>query len=225
MPCAASAVAIVGWTPAAARAQAPAAGAESKGRALEDSELVRGLVEQRDEAVRIYLDRYRTLFQHAIGQFESDAFARDDLHQELAWYALERLREGVFDPERGSFGTWLYRVAWCRCVDLKRQANARRRVKLSPVGDDLPETTDPAAAPSDQAEDNEIASKVRLALRELASEERALLELRFVENVTVPDIAERLDITLEQAKYRLKRASSLLRRAVLALARREELVD
>lgn len=192
---------------------------------LEESELVRGLLEQREAAVREYLDRYHSLFHHCIAQFESDAAAREDLQQELAWYALERLREGVFDSERGSFGTWLYRVAWCRCVDLKRQANARRRVRLTPVGDDLPETVDPALAPTDQAQDNEIAAKVRLALRELASEERQLLELRFVEHVTLPEIAARLEITLEQVKYRLKRASSLLRRAVLALARREELVD
>lgn len=192
---------------------------------MEESELVRGLLEQREAAVREYLDRYRSLFHHCIAQFESDGTAREDLQQELAWYALERLREGVFDAERGSFGTWLYRVAWCRCVDLKRQANARRRVKLTPVGDELPETVDPALAPTEQASDNEIATKVRLALRELAVEERRLLELRFVDNVTLPEIAERLELTLEQAKYRLKRASSLLRRAVLALARREELVD
>lgn len=192
---------------------------------LEESELVRGLLEQRDAAVREYLDRYRSLFHHCIAQFESDSAAREDLQQELAWYALERLREGVFDSGRGSFGTWLYRVAWCRCVDLKRQANARRRVKLTPLGDELPETVDPSLAPTDQAQDNEIAAKVRLAMRELAGEERQLLELRFVENVTLPEIAARLQITLEQAKYRLKRASSLLRRAVLTLARREELVD
>lgn len=192
---------------------------------MDESELVLGLREQREEAVREYLDRYRSLFHHCIAQFESDPTTREDLQQDLAWYALERLRDGVFDSERGTFGTWLYRVAWCRCVDLKRQANARRRVKLQPVGDDLPETVDPGAAPTVQAEDNEIAAKVRVALRELALEERKLLELRYVDAVTLPDIAERLGITLEQAKYRLKRASSLLRRAVLALARREELVD
>jgi len=195
------------------------------GVALEESELVRGLREERDEAVREYLDRYRALFHHCIAQFESDPTTREDLQQELAWYALERLREGVFDAERGTFGTWLYRVAWCRCVDLKRQANARRRVRLEPVGDELPENADPAAPPSESAVDSEIAGKVRAGMRELAPDDRKLLELRFVDAVTLPEIATRLGITLEQAKYRLKRASGLLRRALLATAQREELVD
>jgi RNA polymerase sigma-70 factor (ECF subfamily) len=189
---------------------------------LEDSELVAGLRARREDAVRLYLERYRPLFLHCIGHFEQEPAARDDLFSELTWHALERLSQDAFDPTRGSFGTWLYRVAWCRCVDLKRRANARRRVRLVPQGDDLPEKTDPAAPLTESLAEAELGAAVRLAMADLSGEERALLVLRFVEQRPLLDIATELGITVEQAKYRLKRSSSALRRELLARLPRSE---
>jgi acetyl-CoA carboxylase biotin carboxylase subunit len=58
---------------------------------------------------------------------------------------------------------------------------------------------------------------VYAATREAAIDrmQRALLELRFVDGCTMHEIAERLEISLEQTKYRLKRASTSLRRVLL----------
>lgn len=178
--------------------------------------LVEGLRARSDDAVRAYLERYRPLFLHCISHFEQEPAARDDLLAELSWHALERLAQDAFDPSRGSFGTWLYRVAWCRCVDLKRQQNARRRIRLTTQGDDLPERADPSAPLPEVLAGAEIGTAVRRAMAELPAEERSLLVLRFVEQRTLLDIAAALGITLEQAKYRLKRASSSLRRELLS---------
>ena len=183
---------------------------------LDDTLLVEGLRARDDDAVRTYLERYRPLFLHCISHFEHEAAARDDLLAELSWHALERLAQDAFDPTRGSFGTWLYRVAWCRCVDLKRQQNARRRIRLSPQGDDLPERADPSAPLHEALAVAEIGSAVRRAMAELPAEERSLLVLRFVEQRTLLDIAAALGMTLEQAKYSLKRAASSLRRELLS---------
>jgi RNA polymerase sigma-70 factor (ECF subfamily) len=192
---------------------------------LEESELVQGLRERREDAVQAYLDRYRSLFFHCIGHFESDPALREDLFQELSWHAIERLARDSFDPERGSFGTWLYRVAWCRCVDLKRQQNARRRHQAPATGDELPERADPGPSPGEQAQEGEIETLVRGALAELEPEERSLLSLRYVEERTLVEIAARLSITVEQAKYRLKRASSAMRRTLLHRLPRTEAVE
>jgi RNA polymerase sigma-70 factor (ECF subfamily) len=192
---------------------------------VEEQDLVRGLRARNEEAVRAYLERYRALFQHCISHFEADAALREDFFQELAWHALERLEHDSFDAERGSFGTWLYRVAWCRCVDLKRQENARRKVRVALQGDELPERSDPGAGPSDAAGTTEIGHLVRAALGTLEPEEQSLLRLRFVEGLALADIAVRLSITVEQAKYRLKRASSELRRALLSRLERATIAD
>ncbi len=190
-----------------------AGGAQTR---VDDTLLVEGLRARSDDAVRAYLERYRPLFLHCISHFEQEPAARDDLLSELSWHALERLAQNAFDPTRGSFGTWLYRVAWCRCVDLKRQQNARRRIRLTTQGDDLPERADPTEPLPELLAGAEIGSAVRRAMSELPDEERALLVLRFVEQRTLLDIAAALGITLEQAKYRVKRACIALRRELLS---------
>lgn len=175
--------------------------------------------------VRAYLERYRPLFQHCISHFENDAAAREDLFQELAWHALERLDQDTFDSERGSFGTWLYRVAWCRCVDLKRQEGARRKVRLTLNGEQAPERADPARGPSDSVGTEELGDVVRAALERLDLEQQSLLRQRFQDGRALAEIAESLSISMEQVKYRLKRASTELRRELLSHLARETIAE
>jgi RNA polymerase sigma-70 factor (ECF subfamily) len=192
---------------------------------LDEPQLVEGLRARTDEAVRVYLERYHSLFLHCISHFEADPTRREDLLGDLTWYALERLERDRFDPQRGSLGTWLYRVAWCRCVDLKRRQNAKRRVHLTTGVDDLSERADVGPQPVESIGDDEVGERVRAALRELDEESRALLELRHSEGLTMQEVAERLGFSLEQAKYRLKRATALMRRALLGHLPREEVLE
>lgn len=182
---------------------------------MEELDLVQGLRERREEVLAVFLERYRPLFFHCISHFESDHSAREDLYQEVVVYVLERLDKDRFDAAKGSFGTWLYRVAWCRCVDLKRKQSARRNPRLTMLGEKVPERTDPSLGPRDQAAEDEIGVLVRRGMATLEVEERALLELRFVEGRTIGEISSELSISLEQTKYRLKRASTSLRRVLL----------
>lgn len=182
---------------------------------MEDLELVAGLRDRREEAVRTLLERYRSLFFHCIGNFESDTSSREDLHQEVILYVLERVDAGSFDPAKGSFATWLYRVTWCRCVDLKRKTNARRTPKLTAVGDKMPERPDLAPGPGETAGSEEIEGLVQRGMSLLEEEERVLLVLRYVDARTLVEIGEELGISIEQTKYRLKRAATSLRRVLL----------
>jgi RNA polymerase sigma-70 factor (ECF subfamily) len=186
---------------------------------LDDQDLVAGLRdgqrEKRDEAVATFMERYRPLFFHCIAQLEPDQHAREDLCNEIVMYVLERLDRDSFDPSKGSFGTWLYRVAWCRCVDLKRKESTRRNPKLVPAGERIPEKVDSSLGPGETAGEIEIGDMVRKGMASLELEERALLELRFVDERTIGEISELLSISLEQTKYRLKRASVALRRVLL----------
>jgi RNA polymerase sigma-70 factor (ECF subfamily) len=194
---------------------------------LEDAELVAGLLARREDAVQAYAERYRSLFHHCIGHFENEPSARDDLYQDLLWYALERLAQGSYSPEKGSFGTWLYRVAWCRCVDRKRQESARRKLSVQQLDADEAgrQQADPRQGPGDEVGSAEIGRMVRAALLKLDPEDRALLELRMVDGWILPAIAAELSISTEQVKYRLKRASQNLRKALLQHMPREEAVE
>src|SRR6187551_2857004 len=140
----------------------------------------------------MFLERYRPLFFHCIGHFETDHSARDDLYQDVVIYVLDRLDRDSFDPAKGSFGTWLYRVAWCRCVDLKRKQGARRHPRLTSVGDRVPERADQAPTPGEVAGQTEIGGLVQRGMACLEAEERQLLELRFVDERTIAEISEAL---------------------------------
>ncbi len=182
---------------------------------MDELELVEGLRQRREEVVAVFLERYRPLFYHCISHFEPDPASRDDLYQDVVMYVLHRVDKDRFDAAKGSFGTWLYRVAWCRCVDQKRKQTARRNPRLTTAGEHIPDRPDEAPAPGDQVGDAEIGSLVRRGMATLDEEERALLELRFVDGRTLQEISQQLSISLEQTKYRLKRASTSLRRVLL----------
>ena len=188
----------------------------------EDLLLVEGLRARDERAVEEFLARYKSLVHHCIGQFTHDATEREDLYQDLVIHVLDRLDRDAFDPEKGGFGTWLYRVSWCRCVDLRRRAGARRRPKLTPVGEDLPDQPDESPSPVELAGEQELTGVVRSALGDLEPEERMLLELRFVEGKTLQEVGEELGISLEQTKYRLRRATVALRKRLLLLHVAEE---
>ena len=182
---------------------------------MEEQLLVEGLRGRDEEAVAAFLERYRSLFYHCIGHFEAEAAAREDLYQELVLYVLERLDRDRFDGAKGSLGTWLYRVAWCRCVDEKRKQSTRRRPRLSTGAEHLPEREDETPGPDECAGLDELGGVVRVAMSELEPEERALLDLRFVQEETLGDISRELAISLEQTKYRLRRAQVALRKVLL----------
>lgn len=181
---------------------------------VDDRTITIGL-QRRDEAVvKAFLQRYRALIHHCIGNFESDAGAREDLYQDLVMYIFQRLDAGSYDPSKGSLGTWLYRVAWCRCVDIKRKASARHEPRLAGLGEELPERADEHPSPDEAAGTDEIGAFVRSAMTELEPEERALLDLRFLHGKTLGQIASKLSISVEQSKYRLRRATVSLRRVL-----------
>jgi len=192
---------------------------------MDEAVLVRGLRARNEEVVGTFLERYRSLLFHCISHFENDAASRDDLYQELVLYALERLDADRFDPDKGSLGTWLYRVAWCRCVDIKRRGQGRRAAYVASTLETMPDRPDPTPGPGDQAGNAEVGTLVRRALVCLEREERSLLDLRFVQGQTLGEISGHLGISHEQCKYRLKRASTALRRVLLNDFSLERLAD
>ena len=192
---------------------------------MKEAQLVQGLRDRREEAVAAFLDRFRPLLYHCIGHFETEPGARDDLYQELVLYALERLDADRFDPEKGSLGTWLYRVAWCRCVDVKRKRSSQRATGLGGSNEVVPDRPDPRPSPREQADDSEVGDLVRRALLSLEEDERSLLDLRYVQECTLGEISKRMEISHEQCKYRLKKASISLRKVLLNELSLERMID
>ena len=182
---------------------------------LEEVDLVRGLMDRDPKAMEAFLQRYSPLLHHCISQFAGRELEREDLFQELLKYSLERLDGDHFDPERGALGTWLYRVAWCRCVDLQRRLKARQAPGSRLPQEAIPEQGDEDPGPLEVAADAEIAGEVRDALIRLDPQERNLLELRYLQDLSLKEVSSVLSLTLETTKYRLSGAKRSLRRLLI----------
>jgi RNA polymerase sigma-70 factor (ECF subfamily) len=175
-----------------------------------DEERLLQRLRQRDEAafnqlVRLYQAAVFRQLLRAIG----DPAEAEDLAQEVfvtVFKAIETFRG------ESRLSTWIHRIA---------QNHARNRVKYhgrhKRRGDaPLEDTTEEALAaphtgsrvprPDHQVEAQEAEVNIRLAIAELDAEQRTLIVLRDLENLSYEDIQERTGLPAGTVKSRLHRA-------------------
>jgi RNA polymerase sigma-70 factor, ECF subfamily len=138
-----------------------------------------------------------------------DRATAEDVFQQV-WAEAWR-RGGDFDETRGSLTGWVLMIARSRAIDELR----RRR----------PEPMDVSRLPEDEAEAelDQLAERWHVAqlLLTLPDEERTLLKLRFYEDLSQTEIAERTGVPLGTVKTRMVRGLERLQ-ALLVAERRVE---
>ncbi len=105
-----------------------------------------------------------------------------------------------FDPERASVATWAITIARRRAVDrVRREQSQRDRIERSAIRRSLPaDSPDEAVVSSIEAE------RVRRAVAELPDDQRAVIEMAFLNGDSHGDIAARLDLPLGTVKGRVR---------------------
>jgi RNA polymerase sigma factor (sigma-70 family) len=117
------------------------------------------------------------------------------------WIEIARGVHTLEDPSR--FGPWAYCIVTRRCaLGIRRQQ--RRHQVLQELAARQPVTNETPLQP-------EISDEVSVALRQLPSEQKTLLELRYLEEFNIQQIAEILNIAVGTVKSRLFHARELLR--------------
>ena len=136
-----------------------------------------------------------------------DRGAAEDVQQQV--YTELWRRAGEFDPERAGLLTWAMTITRSRAIDY-----LRRRV---------PEPRDPDVAARTieagqgvEAESDALADRWRMAhyLGQLPEDERVLLRLRFYEELSHTEIAERTGVALGTVKARMVRGLRRLREMI-----------
>ncbi|MDX6685472.1 MAG: hypothetical protein QOF86_1600 [Baekduia sp.] len=139
-----------------------------------------------------------TLFGYLLHVLRERSAAEDVFQQVLT----EVWRRGSrYDPSRGSLVTWLLTIARSRAIDELRR---RRPEPLDP--DRLPQV--PVEAPQDDMLDRWRMSHL---LAQLPLDERMLLQLRFYEELSQSEIAERTGLALGTIKGGMVRGLERLR--------------
>jgi RNA polymerase sigma-70 factor (ECF subfamily) len=130
----------------------------------------------------------------------------EDVMQEAYVRAFAHLAQ--FRSE-ARFSTWLTRIAVHEAL-----ARRRRAQRQTPMEDSDASNPTPAASPEEHVGSREIAHILEGAIDALPDTFREVLVMRTVEEMSVAETAEVLDIPEDTVKTRLFRARALLREAI-----------
>lgn len=141
------------------------------------------------------MTRYGRHVHLLVSQLLSDARDAEEAAQDTFVRAFGSL--STFDPRRGSFASWIGRIAWNTALNALQGKGE--------VGLDLLENIDYLDKLEDMEPDNRTLILLDKAIDRLKPEERTLLHLRYYEGKTLGEIAEITDIETGPLASRLHR--------------------
>lgn len=154
-----------------------------------------------DDAIGLLVRVWHTrLLRHARRLAGQDDDPEDILQD--AWMDIARGLHTLDDP--GRFNAWAYQIVTRRCALGIRRQQRRRAVTREVIARNASEPEHPPAV--------DVSDEVRAALRKLPAEQRAILELRYVEDFSIQQIAQALGLAAGTVKSRLYYAREELRR-------------
>ena len=156
------------------------------------------------EIVARYSPRLRVYLRQMLCAGGGDAHAADDALQDV-WLDLFRSIGRLEDT--GAFAAWLYRIARDRAYRILR----RRGVRIVSMGD----AADVAAeAEEDAVVDGEVSVILHASLDRLPHDQREVLLLRFIEEMSYEQIASTVGCGVGTVRSRLHYAKRALRREI-----------
>ncbi len=114
-----------------------------------------------------------------------------------------------------AFSTWLFRIATNNCIDFirKKKLQTTSIDQTSPTddGESVPiAVKDKSMTPEERIIKDQRAIKIREVIQELSPKYKQLIELRYFEELSYEEIAERCDLPLGTVKAQLFRAKDML---------------
>ncbi|PVB61470.1 sigma-70 family RNA polymerase sigma factor [Labrenzia sp. 011] len=179
------------------------------------SELIVKVAAERDKAAFIELfDHFAPRLKGYLMRQGAEAGVAEDVAQDVMVTLWRKAH--LFDPEKSSASTWLFRIARNRRIDrLRRQKTAEldpEEPALQPVP--LPDVADEMDARLRE-------TRVQAALRQLPDEQRQVVRLAFFIGQSHSEIAEETGLPLGTVKSRIRLAFGRLRQLLEA----DEAVD
>ena len=162
------------------------------------------------ELVGLYSPRLRIYLRQMLGPAGRDAHTADDALQEV-WLDVFRSQGRLADA--GAFAAWLYRIARDRAYRILRH---RRGIVMSmtTVEDATAAVIAEETSADDALANGEAAALVHASLDRLPHEQREVLLLRFVEEMSYDQIAAAVGCNVGTVRSRLHYAKRALRNTI-----------
>ncbi len=187
---------------------------------LSDAEAIARAKAGDHEAFRVLVERYQgRAFRLALRVLGNEEWARDAVQDGFlkAYGSLHRF-EG-----RSGFYTWLYRLVFNVCIDMKRRDRSDRQVEwneevaleTAPGADGAAGLAAAPAAPAKEVELGELRGAMIQAIEALPEDARRTLLLREVDGLSYAEIAECLGIPKGTVMSRLHHARRRVRELLI----------
>ncbi len=163
------------------------------------------------EAFRVLIERYQFIAFSIAMHFASQSEVAQDLAQEAmlqAYLSLDQLREVI------RFKNWFYGIVLNVC------RNWRRRQRAAMLSMDVWQAYQAfadSADPYDVVEEQELRCTVQKAMLDLSTKNREVMLLFYYEDLSLDEIAERLNLSLAAVKSRLHKSRSQLKKQLVMI--------
>lgn len=172
---------------------------EAMSEGLTDAEVITKILGGDTELFAVLVDRYQDEFARYAKYITGSEDEAADVIQESLVRAYRSLRRC---KDRSNFKGWLFRIVSNQC---KTHVARSRRRRLEPLSEEAAEVPSPEN-PGVDAEAADLRRKVHQALQELPAGHREVLVLKYVEELSLPEMAQLLSAGVSALKMRLLRA-------------------
>lgn len=157
---------------------------------LSDEALAAQVAQGNPTALEALYDRYAATVLGVSLKVTGDRSLAEDVLQETFWRVWKSA--ATYQPERGTFTSWLFRIARNLAIDAYRRRNVRpQAVSASEDGEPiLDRMADPDMDVAGQALAMLQSQQVRRALGALSSPQRQVIEMAYFQGMTRHEIAE-----------------------------------
>lgn len=177
----------------------------------DDCTLAKMVTEGNSTAFDTLFARHSDAIYAMLLKFTGNSDDVDDLIQEAFMKAY--LKIGLYDPKY-DFGAWIYTIARNTFVDFSRsrKSNALNPQNLSPEIDNTAQSSSPT--PEDYIINAQQRAQIERYISMLPEDYRQLFELRFLDEYSYEEIAEKLDMKLGTVKTRIFRVRNMMCRLI-----------
>lgn len=188
-------------------------------KGLEDAELLRNIDKVGAEITfKEILKNHKESVYFLILKMVSSPEDAEDLTLEVFAKAYNNLDK--YNPDF-AFSTWLYRMASNHCIDFLRKKRLPTQQIDEQVNDGESETSfaivvkDDANTPEEEMIAQQKSELVRKAISKLPPKYREIIELRFYEELSYEEIADRLKVPVGTIKANINRAKTMFEKIVV----------
>ncbi len=179
-----------------------------------DEKLVALYLSGDEIALQDLVRRHTTGVYNFVAQLVGYGQNAEDVSQEAFIKAWKNLKKFNLDKK---FKPWLYRIARNSAIDFLRQRKATVPLVSTYDDEEINEADyviDPAPLPPEQAMSSETKEVIQKLVNSLPSIYSTVLKLYYLEEFSLPEIAEILDESIDTVKSKHRRALIKLRKLV-----------